>query len=246
MPTEKECSGCGRVAAVGPDVAFCFKCGSALVDAQPPPPDPEPKKDEFGLRLRKGGFIGNDRVRQRHVESHAIPLKVSETEHLTPCNNAPPLELSKVGNTLYQPPLLSNARSIIAGWGWRRRLLAVAGTLFGTSVVALVLVLPFLTYSVEQNGSASNNWENQLYFDMAVAEDRGDLEALKRSGGCAQDTSNMDVATYPSLSKQLMARYGDEVLAKHGVSREQWSEIMLKGAIERWAMPDPPTCDSFQ
>ena len=60
MTTEKECSGCGRVAAVGPDAAFCFKCGSALVDVQPPAPapDPEPKKDDFGLRLRKGGVIG--------------------------------------------------------------------------------------------------------------------------------------------------------------------------------------------
>ena len=77
---------------------------------------------------------------------------------------------------------------------------------------------------------------------MAVVEDRGDLEALKRSGGCAQDSSNMDVAMYTSLSKQLMERYGNEVLAKYGVSREQWSEIMLKGAAERWATPDPPTC----
>ena len=194
MPTEKECSGCGRVAAVGPDVAFCFKCGSALVDAQPPPPDPEPKKDDFGLRLRKGGFIGNDRVRQRHVESHAIPLKVSETEHLTPCNNAPTLELSKVGNTLYQPPLLSNARSIIAGW--RRRLLAVAGTLFGTSVVALETISKWQV----ANGDGTTGVRTQAVaircsstpFCRSVPEQHGTWRAMLES--VPQPTGAQDTA----------------------------------------------------
>ena len=181
-------------------------------------------------------------VRQPHVQSRPVPLKVSETEHRTPRTNAQKLKLSEVDETLHRGPLLSNDRSIVAGWVWRRRLIAAL-------VLVVVLVLPFLTLCFGQNGGAtdaetdsSSIDEKQLYYYMAVAEDRGDLEALKRAGGCAQYTSNMDVAMYSSLSKQLMARYGDEVLAKYGVSQEQWSEIMLKGATERWATPDPPTC----
>ena len=159
--------------------------------------------------------------------------------------SAQKLKLSEVDETLHRQPLPSNEGSPIAGFERRRRLFAFAG------IVAIALV--FIVGLILSNGDGENSsaggtqgrgssWEKQLFYDMAVVEDRGDLEALKRSGGCAQDSSNMDVAMYTSLSKQLMERYGNEVLAKYGVSREQWSEIMLKGAAERWATPDPPTC----
>ena len=218
-------------------VHYCQKCdprSDTSNDMSDPIPTPQLVRD-----LEDGW------VPQHHVRSHPTPLKVPGTERRTPWNSAPKVELSKEAETLHRQPLPSNEGNTAAGYERRRRLLTFAG------IVALVLAFVvglILTNGDGENGSTGgiqereSSWEQQLYYDMAVAEDRGDLEALKRSGGCAQDTSIMEVATYTSLSKQLMARYGDQVLAKHGVSRDQWSEIMLKGATERWETPDPPTC----
>ena len=221
-------------------VHYCLKCNprsDTSNDTSDPIPTPQLVRD-----LEDGG------VRQHHVRSHPTPLKVSETEHRVPWNSAPKVELSKVDETLHGRSLLSSYRRTIAGWSRRRRLLAFAGTVL-TSLVALTLVFLVvslvilqLTYSEGHDRGVSNSWEKQLYYDMAVAEDRGDFEALNRAGGCSRDSWDMDVAMYSTLSKQLMARYGDQVLAKYGVSRDQWSGIMWTGANERWPTPDPPTC----
>ena len=218
-------------------VHYCLKCdprSDTSNDTSDPTPTPQLVRD-----LEDGG------VRQHHVRSHPTPLKVPGTERRTPWNRASKVELSKGAETLQSQPLPSNEGSTAAGYERRRRLLIFAGIV----AFALAFIVGLILASGNgENGSTrgtqerGSSWEKQLYYDMAVAEDRGDLEALKRSGGCAQDTSNMDVATYTSLSKQLMERYGDQVLAKHGVSRDQWSEIMFKGATERWETPDPPTC----
>lgn len=214
-------------------IHYCLKCDPRS-DTSDPIPTPQLVRD-----------LEDGEVLRHHVRSHPAPLRVSGTEHRTPWNSAPKVELSKEAETLRAQSLPSNEGSTAAGYERRRRLLTFAG------IVALAfafIVGLILTNGDRENGSTGgtqehgSSWEKQLYYDMAVAEDRGDLEALKRSGGCAQDTSNMDVATYTSLSNQLMAHYGDQMLAKHGVSRDQWSEIMLKGATERWETPDPPTC----
>lgn len=196
-------------------VHYCLKCdprSDTSKDTSDPIPTPQLVRD-----------LEDGEVRQHHVRSHPAPLKVPGTERRTPWNSAPKVELSKVDETLRPQSIPSNEGSTAAGYERRRRLLTFAG------IVALVLAFVvglILTNGDGENGSTGgtqehgSRWEKQLYYDMAVAEDRGDLDALNRSGGCAQDTSNMDVATYTSLSKQLMARYGDQVLAKHGVSRD--------------------------
>ena len=170
---------------------------------------------------------------------------MSETELRTSRESAQKLELLEVGETLNRQPLSPNEGGITNGYERKRRFFAFAVIAAFALVVIVGLILQNSdgqSGSVGTNSSAGVNREKQLYYDMAVAEDRGDMEALKRAGGCASDSWNMDVAMYTSLSKQLMDSYGDQVLAKYGVSREQWSEIMLKGATERWSTPDPPTC----
>ena len=161
---------------------------------------------------------------------HPILLKVSKPEHRTPLNSA--YKVVALFFVFLVIPLFAcsagqnDSASTDSSQGSRQ-------PVWGTAEQR---------QSARTNSSAGVNREKQLYYDMAVAEDRGDIEALRRSGGCAQDTSNMDVAMYTSLSKQLMVSYGDQVLAKYGVSRAQWSEVMLKGATERWETPNPPTC----
>ena len=218
-------------------VHYCLKCdprSDTSNDTSVPIPTPQLARD-----LEDGG------VRQHHVRSHPTPLKVPGTEHGTPWNTAEKLELSKVDEPLQRRPLPSSEGIAIAGYERRRKLFAIAG--FGAFVLVLIVGL-ILTNGDGENSNAGgthergSSWEKRLYYDMAVAEGRGDFEALNRAGGCARDSWNIDVAMYSTLSKQLMARYGDQVLAKHGVSRAQWSEIMLKGATERWETPDPPTC----
>lgn len=85
--------------------------------------------------------------------------------------------------------------------------------------------------------------EKQLYYDVAAAEDRGDLDAQERANGCVRDGLDLDVEKYASLLRPLQVRYRSEVLAEYGVSQEQWNKIMVKGAKERWDTPKPPKCD---
>ena len=193
-------------------------------------------------------------VRQPHVRPRPARLKMSETEHRTPWNSAQKIELSKADETLHRQPSPSNEPEGSPTSGYERRRQLFAFVIIAAFALVLMVGLILLSNSdggnssvstnstTSTNSSAGVNREKQLYYDMAVAEDRGDMEALKRAGGCASDSWNMDVAMYSTLSKQLMARYGNQVLAKYGVSRAQWSEIMLKGATERWETPDPPTC----
>lgn len=214
-------------------VHYCLKCGprsDPSNDTSDPSPTPQLVRD-----LEVG------EVRQPHIKSRPIRLKVPETEHPTSQDNAPKLKLSKrifVGVLFISVTVAVLVIQGIVGEN------GSGGETRGMNTTKATPVWGQVGENSNAGGTQErgSSWEKQLYYDMAVAEDRGDLEALKRSGGCAQDTSNMDVATYTSLSKQLMARYGDQVLAKHGVSRDQWSEIMWKGATERWETPDPPTC----
>ena len=85
--------------------------------------------------------------------------------------------------------------------------------------------------------------EKQLYYEVAAAEGRGDLEARERANGCVRGGLDVDVAKYASLSRPLQERYRSEVLAEYGVSQEQWEKIMVKGTKERWDIPKPPKCD---
>ena len=85
--------------------------------------------------------------------------------------------------------------------------------------------------------------EKQLYYDVAAAEDRGDLEARKQANGCVRGGLDVDVEKYASLAMRLQERYRNEVLTEYGVTQEQWREIGWKGAKERWDTPPVPTCD---
>ncbi len=84
--------------------------------------------------------------------------------------------------------------------------------------------------------------EKQLYYDVAAAEDRAELEARKQANGCLRGGLDLDVEKYTVLLRPLQERYRDAVLEEYGVSQEQWREILLEGSEERWNVPKPLTC----
>ena len=104
-------------------------------------------------------------------------------------------------------------------------------------VVGLVLALAFA------GCGGDGISEKQLYFEVAAAEDRGELEARKEANGCIRGGLDLDVDKYASIVGPLLERYRNEVLAQYGVSQEQWTEIVIKGSRERWEVPEPLKCE---
>ena len=103
-------------------------------------------------------------------------------------------------------------------------------------VASLVLALTLVACG------GGNTSEKQLFYDVVAAEDRADLEATKQANGCTRGGLDLDVEKYASLVRPLEERYRNEVLAKYGVSQEQWQEIARKGIDEHWDTPEPLTC----
>ena len=88
-------------------------------------------------------------------------------------------------------------------------------------LIAASFVLAFAILACGRGGIP----EKQLFYDVVAAEDRAHFEATKQANGCTQGGLDLDLEKYISLVGPLEERYRNEVLAKLGVSQEEWREI---------------------
>ena len=87
----------------------------------------------------------------------------------------------------------------------------------------------------ENHPSISEERKRQIFYDLVVAEDKADREALQRHPVLNPLNPSMD---YARLYNKLEKEYKEDVARKYGLSQEQVDEIIVEGVMNEWPMPD--------